>query len=89
MAITAISVSKAEKSSKEDATITDVSWNHGSYEEFIEADSDVTEVYFTLSNGETITKQVPLGYYVDGKEEVDIDGDGEDEIVINQYFSNQ
>ena len=88
MAITAISVSKAEKSSKEDVTITDVSWNHGSYEEFIEADSDVTEVYFTLSNGETITKQVPLGYYVDGKEEVDIDGDGEDEIVINQYFSN-
>ena len=86
--VTAISVSKAEKSSKEDVTITDVSWNHGSYEEFIEADSDVTEVYFTLSNGETITKQVPLGYYVDGKEEVDIDGDGEDEIVINQYFSN-
>ncbi len=77
-----------EKPSKEDIRITDVSWNHGSYEEFSEDDSDITEVYFKLSNGDTITKQVPLGYYVDGKEELDIDGDGENEIIIHQYFSN-
>ncbi len=79
---------KKEKTSKEDVKITDVSWNHGSYEEFIDADSDIAEVYFKLSNGKTITKQVPLGYYVEGKEELDIDGDGEDEIIIHQYFSN-
>ncbi len=77
-----------EKPSKEDIKITDVSWNHGSYVEFTKAGSDVTEVYFTLSNGQTVTKQLPIGYYVDGKEECDIDGDGEDEIVINQYFFN-
>ena len=88
MAITAISVRKAEVASKEDVTITDVSWNFGSYEEWSENNSDVGEVYFKLSNGDTTTEQVPLGYYVEGMEELDIDGDGEDEIVINQYFFN-
>ncbi|MBP5554628.1 MAG: hypothetical protein J6X94_07135, partial [Lachnospiraceae bacterium] len=77
-----------EEAPKEDVEITDVSWNFGSYEEFSEGNSDVAEVYFTLSNGDTVTKQVPLGYYVEGKEELDIDGDGKDEIVIHQYFSN-
>ncbi|MCR5789642.1 MAG: SH3 domain-containing protein [Lachnospiraceae bacterium] len=77
-----------ENVSTEDVTITDVSWNYGSYEEFSENNSDATEVYFTLSNGDTITKQVPLGTYVEGKEELDLDGDGEDEVVIHQYFSN-
>ena len=79
---------KKEKASEEDVTITDVSWNFGSYEEFSENDTDIGEVYFKLSNGEIITKQVPLGYYVTGKEDADIDGDGEDEIIINQYFAN-
>ncbi len=77
-----------ETASGKDVTITDVTWNYGSYEEFSESDGGVTEVYFKLSNGDTITRQVPLGYYVRDKEEVDIDGDGEDEIVIDQYFSN-
>ena len=86
--VTAISVRKAEVASKEDVTITDVSWNFGSYEEWSENNSDVGEVYFKLSNGDTTTEQVPLGYYVEGMEELDIDGDGEDEIVINQYFFN-
>lgn len=77
-----------EEATKEDIEITDVSWNFGSYEEFSEGNSDVAEVYFKLSNGDTVTKQVPLGTYVEGKEEIDIDGDGKDEIVIHQYFSN-
>ncbi|MBR4175421.1 MAG: hypothetical protein IKR56_08780 [Lachnospiraceae bacterium] len=70
--------------SEPEIKIEDVSWNHSDPMPY----DDSTEIYFKLSTGESVTKEIVYGTNVEGMDELDIDGDGENEIVINQYFLN-
>ena len=68
-----------------DIEITDISWNHSDEAGYY---PDNTEVYFKLSNGDTVTKEIPFPTFVEGMDKLDMDDDGKDEILINQYFAN-
>ena len=70
---------------KENVEIKEVSWNHSDFGEVYDYN---TEIYFKMSTGDVITKEIPFGTAVKGMEKLDIDGDGEDEFVINQFFAN-
>ena len=74
----------AQYKEHDNVVIEDISWNHDENMPY----DDPTEIYFKLSSGEEITKEIIFGTTVEGMDELDIDGDGEDEIVIRQYFLN-
>ena len=76
---------KEGETSDKSVEIELVSWNHSDFGEVYDSN---TEIYFMLTDGEVITKEIPFGTAVQGKEMLDIDDDGNDEIVIKQYFAN-
>ena len=76
---------KEVETSEKDIEIEEVSWNHSDFGEVYDYN---TEIYFKLNTGDVITKEIPFGTAVQGKEMLDIDDDWVDEIVIKQYFAN-